>query len=92
LQTLNALYESRYPKLKYVTYVAGRSRAQVAEDLEKFLMEGPADKTGRDSEGVDTSPIETYPAGSDEWVTELERGLKDVFLIAKARLKGFGLQ
>lgn len=55
-------------------------------------MGGPADKTGRDSEGIDTSPIETYPTGSEAWVSELERGLKDVFLIAKARLKSLGLQ
>lgn len=86
-QTLNALYESRYPTLKYVTFVAGRSRAQVAEDMEKFLMQGPNEK---DTEGAQAAPTVTHAIGSREWANELERGLKDVFRIAQARLDGQG--
>lgn len=90
LETLNALYESRYPKLKYVTYVAGRTRAQVAEDLEAFLMPKPAEGE-KDSEGAGPPPTATYSEGSPEWTRELERGLKDVFKIAKARLRALNV-
>ena len=89
LQSLNALYESRYPKLRYITFVAGRSRAQVAEDMEQLLMQPTGQK---DEEGASAPPTETYDIGSPEWKAELERALKDIFLIAKARLKGMGIE
>ena len=88
-QSLNALYESRYPKLKYVTFVAGRSRAQVADDMEAFLLHDNGEK---DSEGISDSITRTCQPGSVEWTGELERGIIDVFRIAKARLKGLDLQ
>jgi len=91
LETLNALFESKYPGLRYVTFVNGRTRAQVADDLEFHLLGVSGDEM-RDDEGICTDPTLTYEFGSPEWVAELERGLEDVFKIAKARLKGVGLQ
>lgn len=46
-------------------------------------MQGPEEK---DTEGAEASPTVTYPIGSKEWLSELERGLADVFRIAHARL------
>lgn len=67
-----------------MTFVAGRSRAQVAEELEQFLMQAPDEK---DTEGAQASPTVTHPIGSKEWTAELERGLNDVFGIAHARVQ-----
>lgn len=89
MQSLNALYEACYPKLRYITFVAGRSRAQVAQDLEKFLMSGTGEK---DDEGNSAPPTTTHDVGSEQWCSELERALKDIFLIAKARLRGLGVE
>jgi 2-oxo-4-hydroxy-4-carboxy--5-ureidoimidazoline (OHCU) decarboxylase len=87
---LNALYETRFPRLKYVTFVAGRSKAQVAADLEAFLMPQPAEGE-KDSEGAGPPPTTTHSEGSPEWTRELERGLADVFKIAKARLRALNI-
>ncbi|KAG9093967.1 hypothetical protein FRC06_011288, partial [Ceratobasidium sp. 370] len=37
LAHLNALYEKHYPGLVYITYVAGRSRAQIVPEMENVL-------------------------------------------------------
>lgn len=69
--------------------MAGRSRAQVADDMEQFLMKRGTDGQ-KDEEGASAPPTATHPAGSPEWKAELERALGDIYLIAKARLKGMG--
>lgn len=46
----------------------------------------------KDEEGASAPPTETLDVGSPEWKAELERALKDIFLIAKARLKGMGIE
>jgi 2-oxo-4-hydroxy-4-carboxy--5-ureidoimidazoline (OHCU) decarboxylase len=76
LAQLNILYERRYPKLRYITFVSGRSRLQIADELETKLARAP-------------NPIEVY---SPEWQAELMRALNDVKLIAKSRLKVFTLE
>ena len=45
----------------------------------------------KDSEGISDSPTKTYGTGSIEWSAELDRGIKDVFRIARARLKDMGV-
>lgn len=57
--------------------------------MEKFLMHGTGAK---DEEGAAAPPTATHPAGSEEWKAELERALRDIYLIAKARLKGMGVE
>lgn len=52
-------------------------------------MQPPGSK---DDEGASAPPTTTHEVGSAEWKAELERALKDVFLIAKARLRGMGLE
>lgn len=76
-QELNQLYEQRFPGLRYITFVAGRSRAEVAKDLEAFLKDHDGD---------------VYPPESSHWKAELERALADIWAIARHRVKNMGLQ
>ncbi|KAH9474120.1 hypothetical protein Pst134EA_001163 [Puccinia striiformis f. sp. tritici] len=74
LKELNMLYEELYPGLRYVTYVNGRSRAEIVKEMEALLIE---DKS--------TSPKIHFQ--DQEWHNELKRGISDVFRIAKSRSK-----
>jgi len=74
LEHLNNAYEKKYPGLIYITFVNGRSRAEIADEMETFL-------------GVDTEKLESVEVGGDEWMKELHRAVVDVGLIAKSRLR-----
>jgi len=78
LSVLNEEYERRYPGLRYITFVNGRSRAVIMEEMEERLGIGDAWVKG-DSK-------EVYRPGSEEWVPEVRRALRDVGNIAKSRL------
>ncbi|EJD48262.1 hypothetical protein AURDEDRAFT_183589 [Auricularia subglabra TFB-10046 SS5] len=71
LQALNALYEQRFTGLRYITFVNGRSRAEVAQDMEKRSAGWPVSRVG---------------AGDPRWDSELERAVEEVGLIAKSRV------
>ncbi|KAI6164451.1 Oxo-4-hydroxy-4-carboxy-5-ureidoimidazoline decarboxylase [Pisolithus thermaeus] len=83
LQHLNACYEHVYPGLRYITFVNGRSRATIAEEME--------DKLGiRRSLLPDQPPVESLvpvEANSRPWLAELHRAVEDVGRIAKSRLE-----
>lgn len=72
LKALNTLYEQTYPRLRYITFVAGRPRAAIAVEMEQLLGVSPVVKD----------------VGSPEWEAELERAVKDVWRIGHARLEG----
>lgn len=74
LARLNALYERRYPGLRYITFVNGRSRTETAREMQDKLH-------GVDGDG------EVAAVGDDEWERELDRAVGDVGKIAKSRLK-----
>lgn len=78
LEELNEEYERRYPGLRYVTFVNGRSRKMVMEEMEEKLRIGDGWEKG-DSK-------EVHPLGSEEWVSEVRRALEDIGKIAKCRL------
>jgi 2-oxo-4-hydroxy-4-carboxy--5-ureidoimidazoline (OHCU) decarboxylase len=88
LAHLNACYERTYPGLRYITFVNGRSRAAIAEEIEDVL-------------GIDHSlesgepPVEKFKSanvGGDRWKGELDRATTDVGRIAKSRLKAMGVE
>ena len=81
LEYLNGCYEQRYPGLRYITFVNGRARAVIAEEMEERLG------TWRSSEH-----IEPLSSDDQEWKDELNRAVKDIGLIAKSRLKALGLR
>ncbi|KAI6149714.1 Oxo-4-hydroxy-4-carboxy-5-ureidoimidazoline decarboxylase [Pisolithus tinctorius] len=83
LQHLNACYEHVYPGLRYITFVNGRSRAVIAEEME--------DKLGISHSLLpDQPPVESLvpvEANSQPWLTELHRAVEDVGRIAQSRLE-----
>ena len=88
LAHLNAVYERKYPGLVYITFVNGRSRAEIKEEME--------DKLGLEhSVNVDEPPVEdvaSVEVGSEEWKSELDRAVGDVGKIAKSRLRSLGVE
>ncbi|OCF54771.1 hypothetical protein L486_07907 [Kwoniella mangroviensis CBS 10435] len=99
LAHLNELYCTIFPGLRYITFVNGRSRANIIPEFESVLNlplspqplpdDLPAAQPPADSEEV-KSRIRLPE--SEEWRKECERGLGDVWLIGRARLKGLGLE
>ncbi len=85
LELLNAAYEQAYPSLRYITFVNGRTRAEIVPEMEKLLglMRGIEDST--------PESIVVHQIGSQEWEAELDRAVHDIILIAKARLVALGL-
>lgn len=82
LAHLNACYERVYPGLRYITFVNGRSRAVIAEEMEdkleithSLLPDQPSVE--------DFSPVEEY---GHVWRRELDRAVEDVGRIAQSRL------
>ena len=88
LAHLNACYERVYPGLVYITFVNGRSRAEIKDEMEDKLGLGH-------SLNVDEPPVESVASvqtGGDEWKRELERAVDDVGKIAKSRLQSLGVE
>ena len=92
---LNAVYERRYEGLRYITFVNGRTRTEVMEEMESRLgipekAQGPE---WREREVVDNSSMseKKVEMGGEEWLQELERAIGEIILIAKDRVKKLGL-
>ena len=83
LAHLNACYEHRYPGLRYITFVNGRTRAAVKDEMEDAL--GLERSLSPDEPPVET--VGSIEVGSEEWTTELERAVEDLGRIAESRLK-----
>ena len=77
LENLNDRYERSYPGLRYITFVNGRTRAQIADEMDQKL-------------GESSDPDVVHEAGSEEWNKELERAIVDIGLIAESRSKALG--
>lgn len=87
LAHLNACYEATYPGLRYITFVNGRSRAAIAEEMEEALHT-PHSFSTTEPALSDISPVEP---SSQEWRSELDRAVSDVGCIAKSRLRALDL-
>ncbi|KDN41255.1 hypothetical protein K437DRAFT_295668 [Tilletiaria anomala UBC 951] len=79
LARLNALYNKRYPGLAFVTFVAGRPRAVVADELGKLLGPETVDAKVKAESFPDTL---VFKKGSKEWLAEYERGYDALWQIA----------
>ncbi|KAG5639086.1 hypothetical protein H0H81_007030 [Sphagnurus paluster] len=88
LAHLNACYEARYPGLRYITFVNGRSRQAIAEEMEDRL--DFEHSLSRDIPPV--SSVRAVEVNSPEWDVELQRALGDIGLIAKSRLTSLGVE
>ncbi|KAF8557771.1 hypothetical protein OG21DRAFT_1456928 [Imleria badia] len=79
---LNACYEHLYPGLRYITFVNGRSRAVIAEEMEDKL--GITHSLSPDQPSVESFvPVEK---NCYVWREELNRAVEDVGRIAQSRL------
>ena len=88
LSHLNACYEIRYPGLRYITFVNGRTRLEIAEEMEDMLG-FPHSLSPPDNPPFDT--IHPVDISSEEWKRELNRAVHDIGLIAKSRLGALGV-
>ncbi|WVR08574.1 hypothetical protein IAU60_005629 [Kwoniella sp. DSM 27419] len=98
LAHLNQLYCTVFPGLRYITFVNGRPRSAIIPELESVLGistspdslpdDYPVKEPALDSAEVQST---VKKPGTDAWKKECERGLGDVWLIGRARLKGLGL-
>ena len=89
LKTLNAAYERLYPGLIYITFVNGRSRAQIRDELEEKLRAQQVVVGQDNNDEVDVPQI--HDIESEEWQREVTRAVDDVGRIAKSRLGVLGL-
>ena len=64
-----------------ITFVNGRSRAEIATEMEQKLHLQAGEAASLSSETT------VYQVGSPEWSSELDRALKDIGLIALNRSK-----
>ncbi|KAJ8591789.1 hypothetical protein M405DRAFT_788387 [Rhizopogon salebrosus TDB-379] len=90
LEHLNACYEHVYSGLRYITFVNGRSRAAVAEEMEDKLQLGHPLETYPDGPLLNEPAVESLRCvaqGSEEWSNELQRAVDDIGRIAKSRQK-----
>ncbi|KAJ7880346.1 hypothetical protein B0H14DRAFT_2707524 [Mycena olivaceomarginata] len=78
----------RYPGLRYITFVNGRSRAAIAFEMEDVLALPHSLSPDQPPVG-EVSPIET---GTDAWRSELDRAVLDVGRIAQSRLGSIKVQ
>lgn len=88
LEFLNAAYERCFPGLVYITFVNGRSREQIRDELEERLREEHVipfvDEAGGPARIV---PHDTL---DDAWLAELERAILAIRDIAHSRLEKLG--
>ncbi|KAK6906653.1 hypothetical protein I204_00536 [Kwoniella mangroviensis CBS 8886] len=99
LAHLNELYCTIFPGLRYITFVNGRSRAAIIPEFESILNlplspQPLSDDFSTNQPSLDSEEVKRrikLPE-SDAWKKECKRGLGDVWLIGRARLKGLGLQ
>jgi len=78
LTILNKAYEAKYPELRYVTWVNGRTKTQIAQEMRRML-------DVRTVESVDPAMVVPFAPGSPEWLEELDRGAEATMKIAKDR-------
>ncbi|KAH9935904.1 OHCU decarboxylase-domain-containing protein [Epithele typhae] len=86
LAHLNRLYESVYPGLVYITFVNGRSREEIKDEMEDKL--GIEHSTSPDEPS--SNSLASVEEATERWTGELRRAVVDVGKIAKARLRALG--
>jgi len=88
LAHLNVCYETKYPGLRYITFVNGRTRQEIAEEMEDKLY--IPHSLSPDIPLV--SGISSIDVNGEEWESELQRATRDIGLIAKNRLRALKVE
>jgi hypothetical protein len=92
---LNELYEYQYPDLRYITFVAGRSRFEVSKEMEEMLgLKLPVPVAGEPELETDQikARLEVVEFGTEKWKRELSRAEKAIWDIARDRLGKLEIQ
>ncbi|CAK9786068.1 hypothetical protein CC85DRAFT_309759 [Cutaneotrichosporon oleaginosum] len=99
LAHLNAVYEAVWPGLRFITFVAGRPRAAIVNEMEANIGIAQSPQplpdtydTREPALGSSTVQRLTREKYSDEWKSECDRALVDVWRIGHARLGNMGLE
>lgn len=99
LAHLNALYCQTYPTLRFITFVNSRPRSAIVTELEHVLSLPASPVPLPDDYPTATPPLDDAgmlaarrEVQGEDWCKECERGLGDVWLIGKARLRGMGVE
>ena len=87
---LNGVYEGRYEGLRYITFVNGRTRKEVMEEMENALSVEKAQGPEWEEGGEISPAVVKVEIGGEEWLKELERAVGEVILIAKDRVRKLG--
>ena len=87
LAHLNQCYETMYPGLRYITFVNGKSRAEILEEMESTMhFEHSLSPSSPVLENL--VPVDVT---SESWRSELNRAICDVGRIAQSRLNALGI-
>ncbi|GAA6001685.1 hypothetical protein JCM10207_002266 [Rhodosporidiobolus poonsookiae] len=89
LQNLNSLYEQAFPGLRYITFVNGRTRAEIVPEIEGLLslsLAPPSPSLAEPKLGDLRTKLRVAPTGSGPWRAELKRGLDAMWAIAHSRV------
>lgn len=99
LAHLNSVYEAVWPGLRFITFVAGRSRAVIVNEMEEKIGIPTSPQplpdnfpTREPALGSSTVKQLTREKYGDEWKKECDRALIDVWRIGHARLGNMGLK
>jgi len=99
LAHLNDLYGTIFPGLRFITFVNNRPRAAIVPEFEGVVGlpvspeplpdDAPVGEPALDSDEVKGL---IHSPESEGWKRECERDIGEVWRIARARLKGLGLE
>jgi len=97
LAHLNEVYCAAFPGLRYITFVNGRPRSAIVNEMERSIgVPVSPDPLPEDYPVTEPALSEASglvrPRDSEAWKTECDRAIGDVWLIAKARIWGMGLE
>jgi hypothetical protein len=96
LAHLNKLYEEKFPSLRFLIFVNGRSRQEIVTLLETYLgfanLPVPLTEDSRSQVTFPESVSNPIPIESELWKAEADRGVADVWKIARDRISKLRLQ
>ncbi|EKD03408.1 hypothetical protein A1Q2_02295 [Trichosporon asahii var. asahii CBS 8904] len=95
LKQLNSLYSQAFPDLTFITFVNGRPRSEIVNEMERKIGLPESPKPLPDSFDCSSTTIDpklVRKKGSPEWEEECDRDVNDVWRIARSRLRTLGVE
>lgn len=95
LKQLNSLYSQAFPDLTFITFVNGRPRSEIVNEMERKIGLPESPKPLPDSFDCSSTTVDpklVRKKGSREWEEECDRDVNDVWRIARSRLRTLGVE